>query len=1363
MAQLVSQPRVSLRDRDKENRCYKPSVTPFKISELKAWLLSQPNFFDSYGDLALVRLEFRFNGATLSDAALVPRLPDSPAVDLEFAVPEVRRFNLAFEHSQKSVIFEAALTVGVALRKLAAVLRIPLCELSLLGEGGAALGAEESLRSAPERLGVHTGGWFDIPVQIGDARKSFFLPRRATAADLRSALWFDRGPSAALCELTFYVWDQPLALTDALSAARISATRFVSVREGRRLSSATTSLTLRFPNGELLQLTIPVEVPLSLLRYGIAAERCLSFTEISFEHGGVSLPEDAMQRTVPDLGLGLQFELAVVGPRINFQFDGLLKPGAPFFEVSALDRFFDLRRRVSVEFARSPFDFDFALDGETLDDEMVLAQAGFGAQAVIRVASRPPLARLYLSDLDNRFLIVDVNEPTKTRWGDLARQFSAEQPQTIVFEFHGRPLERFHAVVDPRNADAEFSQPFLSPPRDPITIYIQAQEIRILPESGDEELRAIPVTAQTSCAHLTTRLKCHYRGQTDFTFVFDGKSLPPRTIVLEVNPDLIEPFFLRIKPPQTARRALGPRDWSYFFRYNESLRSLAITELATGKTAQLRWAKELEVDSSEIEIRSGSQVLRESDTLKPWETYEVKCIVQRRAGFGAMTSSMQVSGSGSKGGRSGVPQKPQRPPDSSLPESIEFTDGRQKWSYPRTKVPTAGRAKARLSRDTGAPADGISIYAGRRTLSEGDPLNQKSYTVAISVPLRCCLTLRSQPPIDHGCILKREITVDAGVETVGDLIGRYCPRSEFPSPVTVLSNETTLDLATPIAAIPPGGRIALQYPAPPRDSVHVFRLPDGTRESQSIPFDHTVADVKSVLLAKYGLSNALPTVLRFTFWDQDLDDSEVFTAFGLPASAEVSVSRKEAKSISVRLPDGRASQFLALESDRISALKQLIARATGRPAGDLVLRSRAGDIDPGLLISDLGDGVELEAVLPFAPFVFESSAGPRTVLLLPTATIGEARTAIAAELGCPPKTVLLLRADKAPIADSEPIAAHPSPWLSCLQELQFTFDSQLIVIPVDFDAPIKRVIESVCGFVSVPSAEYVLFKDNAELDHDNSLNDFGISPSDVIGITRRPEFGRRGSDASSKPSPPAPEPRSPTPPESSPPAPEPLPSPQAPVSSLRELRVILLIGFVPRNATFKIDATKTLADLLPHVVARFGVQDLAVEFVSGDLYEENWSFLPLTTPIAEVPDKSALEVLCLREASAITPDAPGADPMAGLYSTLATTVAPSAPAAQDGVEAEPEPGIPYRFDIPDRGVRTFRFDATAKVANARKRIAQEYSLPSEDAVTLIFIGKALKDTFLLNRLRIGDGVITVCIRDDQAVLLLTAKANRPLR
>jgi hypothetical protein len=47
-----------------------------------------------------------------------------------------------------------------------------------------------------------------------------------------------------------------------------------------------------------------------------------------------------------------------------------------------------------------------------------------------------------------------------------------------------------------------------------------------------------------------------------------------------------------------------------------------------------------------------------------------------------------------------------------------------------------------------------------------------------------------------------------------------------------------------------------------------------------------------------------------------------------------------------------------------------------------------------------------------------------------------------------------------------------------------------------------------------------------------------------------------------------------------------------------------------------------------------------------------------------------------------------------------------------------------------------------------------------DAVMLLFAGKALKDQFLLSRLRVGDSAITVCIRDDQAVLIVTAKANR---
>jgi hypothetical protein len=299
--------------------------------------------------------------------------------------------------------------------------------------------------------------------------------------------------------------------------------------------------------------------------------------------------------------------------------------------------------------------------------------------------------------------------------------------------------------------------------------------------------------------------------------------------------------------------------------------------------------------------------------------------------------------------------------------------------------------------------------------------------------------------------------------------------------------------------------------------------------------------------------------------------------------------------------------------------------------------------------------------------------------------------------------------------------------------MAFVLDSQRLVIPVNFDAPMAGVKESVSVVISVPTDDFCLSFDKSQLDDDMTLTDLEVTLDDEIDIVRTAPVAVRD-----------------------------LPPAPAAVSPLRELRVILLLGVIPRNTTIKIEATKTLGDLLPLAAAKFGAEDLALEFVSGDPGEENWSFLPLSTPIADAPDKNAADCLCLREASATFPEA---DLQAGLFDTLSTSVrrsaAPAPAAAADAepeAEAEAELGIPYRFDIPERGVRTFYFEATAKVGDARRRIAQEYQLPSEDLVTLIFIGKALKDTFLLNRLRIGEGVITVCIRDNQAVLLLTARA-----
>jgi hypothetical protein len=248
----------------------------------------------------------------------------------------------------------------------------------------------------------------------------------------------------------------------------------------------------------------------------------------------------------------------------------------------------------------------------------------------------------------------------------------------------------------------------------------------------------------------------------------------------------------------------------------------------------------------------------------------------------------------------------------------------------------------------------------------------------------------------------------------------------------------------------------------------------------------------------------------------------------------------------------------------------------------------------------LEDGIGLEAVCPFSSFVFESAVGPRTVALLPTATVQDARIALAAQLGVSPEAVLLSSHGN-PIPDSDLISAHPHPSLSCLQEMLFIFDSQRLSISVDFDAPIGRVKESVSARISIPATAFSLHFHGSELDDDMTIKDIITSEKDYLTIHQTIDLKA------------------------------------APSGGLRELRVVFLVGIIPRNTLIKIEASKTLRDLLPLVLAKFNAQDLALEFVSGDPDEDNWSFLPLSTSIADVPDNDAAEYLALRESSAMPP------------------------------------------------------------------------------------------------------------------------------
>jgi hypothetical protein len=231
---------------------------------------------------------------------------------------------------------------------------------------------------------------------------------------------------------------------------------------------------------------------------------------------------------------------------------------------------------------------------------------------------------------------------------------------------------------------------------------------------------------------------------------------------------------------------------------------------------------------------------------------------------------------------------------------------------------------------------------------------------------------------------------------------------------------------------------------------------------------------------------------------------------------------------------------------------------------------------------------------------------------------------------------------------------------------------------------------------------------HAEVDDSLTLDEFEVSPTDIFDI--------QVIGASAPPTPAA-----------------------APAPVLKELAVILLLGFIPRLANFRFDPNKTLADFAPEVIKKWDLGDLEIEFVAGLASEENWRVLPRSTLIADVPGKGDEESLAVREASSLTPDPVSANTSL-LCSTLTTRyVSPTPLIPDDSVQS----GTPYNFDLMDRGLRTYYFDATAKVLDAKQRIVGDYKVPSIERVTLLLSGKALKDTFLLSRLRVGDGVITV--------------------
>jgi hypothetical protein len=84
----------------------------------------------------------------------------------------------------------------------------------------------------------------------------------------------------------------------------------------------------------------------------------------------------------------------------------------------------------------------------------------------------------------------------------------------------------------------------------------------------------------------------------------------------------------------------------------------------------------------------------------------------------------------------------------------------------------------------------------------------------------------------------------------------------------------------------------------------------------------------------------------------------------------------------------------------------------------------------------------------------------------------------------------------------------------------------------------------------------------------------------------------------------------------------------------------------------------------------------------------------------------------------------------------------------------------FKFKIDQRNQEVqLKFLKKATVATARATVAAKLGV-DPGTVTLLFTGNSLQDKFIIDRLRIGNDTITVYIKDNTEVLLLTGKGYR---
>jgi hypothetical protein len=283
----------------------------------------------------------------------------------------------------------------------------------------------------------------------------------------------------------------------------------------------------------------------------------------------------------------------------------------------------------------------------------------------------------------------------------------------------------------------------------------------------------------------------------------------------------------------------------------------------------------------------------------------------------------------------------------------------------------------------------------------------------------------------------------------------------------------------------------------------------------------------------------------------------------------------------------------------------------------------------------------------------------------------------------------------------------------------FVFEGKQLDLPVDFNVPFCDLLSLISLKFNI-SAPISIFSKGAQIDLEMTLTD--LDPTEPLEICLSTSAPLMAADSLTT---------------------------STPTSPTTSYSITLLLGIIPRIGTYRLAPTATLEEAEIALKMRLKLGDLELEFGLLDVSLDETTIIPKSTVIGEL-DLKKFSLIARPSETFERPSDPvkmneSGDPSASendaddgrMFQSVCLTVG-----------GGPSSSKVYDFFC-DSFHQTLhlRLPPGATVKQAREAIASQYQKPPE-AIFLIFLGKNLRDDFVMDKLRLGTAKIRILFRNE---------------